>query len=74
MTTSTGINDVFRTRLRKFMRAHPDKYKVIAERAGYNFSHVRRVLSGERPNPTLYFVECMATALGVSPYELLKDE
>lgn len=67
-----GLNDAFRANLRRAMQAHPDKVGVICRRAGYDAGYVRRVITGARANPTLLFVECMATALGVSVADLLK--
>ena len=69
-----GLNAAFRANLRRAMQAHPDKRMVICRKAGYSEGYVGHVLSGRRPNPTLLFVECMATALGVSVADLLKDE
>lgn len=46
--------------------------KVIAHRAQYSESHIRKVLSGSKPNPSLKFVDRLAQALGVDPLELLK--
>jgi hypothetical protein len=68
-----GLGAAFRSNLARAMQAHPDKQWVICQRAGYNPGYVRRVVIGAKPNPTLYFVECMAAALGVDPLELLKD-
>jgi len=68
-----GLSAAFRLNLAGAMRDHPDKQWVICRRAGYSAGYVRRVVIGAKPNPTLYFVECMAAALGVDPLELLKD-
>ena len=69
-----GLNAAFRANLRRAIAAHPDKRAAICQRAGYSVGYVGHVLTGHRPNPTLYFVECMATALGVSVVDLLKDD
>lgn len=69
-----GLNAAFRANLRRAIAAHPDTRVVICKRAGYSAGYVGHVLTGVRPNPTLYFVECMATALGVSVADLLKDD
>ncbi len=66
------LNAKFRANLAKTIRKHPDKTLVICQRAGYDPSYVSRVVSGARPNPTLQFVECMAGALGVEVWDLLK--
>jgi transcriptional regulator with XRE-family HTH domain len=66
------LNNKFRENLRAAMRAHPDKALTICHRAGYDYSYVRKVLSGARPNPTLQFVDSMAGALGLDPLDLLK--
>lgn len=66
------LGNKFRENLRAAMRAHPDKALTICHRAGYDYSYVRKVLCGARPNPTLLFVESMAGALGRDPVELLK--
>lgn len=68
----TSLNTTFRANLSAAIESHPDKTWVICERAGYDVSYVRRVLSGARPNPTLLFVESMAGALGVEVLDLLK--
>jgi transcriptional regulator with XRE-family HTH domain len=68
------LTAVFRANLGRAMQAHPDKVDAICRRAGYSSSYVRRVITGRRPNPTLSFVECMATALGASVADLLKEE
>ena len=62
----------FRHNLRAALRAHPMPLKVIAHRAQYSESHIRKVLSGSKPNPSLKFVDRLAQALGVDPLELLK--
>jgi len=67
----TGMRPAFRERLRIAMRADPRTQAEIAKKAGYGASHIRRVLSGERPNPTLQFVEVMAGTLGCEPAWLL---
>lgn len=67
------LNAVFRANLGRAMQAHPDKVEAICRRAGYSSSYVRRVIAGRKPNPTLLFVECMATALDASVADLLKD-
>lgn len=69
-----GLSAAFRANLRRAIAAHPDKRTVICKRAGYSAGYVGHVLTGHRANPTLYFVECMAIALGVSVADLLKDE
>lgn len=69
-----GLNAAFRANLRRAMQAHPGKRGEIADRAGYSEGYVGHVLTGRKPNPTLYFVECMAEALGVSVADLLKDD
>ena len=71
--TAAGLNAAFRANLRRAMDAHPDGVGVISKKAGYSTAYVRRVITGSRPNPTLFFVECMATALGVSVADMLKD-
>ena len=55
------------------IKAHPDTFAAICERAGYSTSYARRVIRGEQRNPTLLFVECMATALRKNPLDLLVE-
>ena len=62
-----------RTNLRAAIKAHPLPTKAICFKAGYNYAHVRKVISGARANPTLQFVEAMAGALGVDPLDLMKN-
>lgn len=65
------IARVFQEKLKEAIRNDPRPIKQLAFDAGYNYSHIRRVLSGERPNPTLQFVEVMADTLGVPVLYLL---
>lgn len=67
------ITKAFRENLRATIKAHPLPTKAICFKAGYNYAHVRKVISGARANPTLQFVEAMAGALGVDPLDLLRD-
>lgn len=69
-----GLSAAFRANLRRAIEAHPHTKAAICRKAGYDRGYVRRVITGEKPNPTLLFVECMATALGVSVADMLKDE
>jgi len=50
---------------------HPDSFRAVCDRAGYDTTYVRRILKGEKHNPTLYFVECLAEAVGEDPLKLL---
>lgn len=61
----------FRERLALAMDADPRGRAAICRRAGYDQSHIRRLISGERHSPTLPLVETMAEALEVSPAWLL---
>lgn len=68
---ATPINLTFRKNLAAAIDRHPGTFVTLCNRTGYSTSYVRRVLNGERVNPTLFFVECIAGALDVDPLELL---
>lgn len=63
----------FRINLRRAISADKRSLKDIAAHAGYSESYVGRVLSGLKPNPSLFFIECMAEALKAKPIDLLKE-
>lgn len=67
------LHVTLRSELNAAIKAHPDTFAAICERAGYSISYARRVLTGEQRNPTLMFVECMATALRKNPLDLLVE-
>lgn len=68
---ATPINLTFRENLAAAIDRHPGSFVSLCHRTGYSASYVRRVLNGERVNPTLFFVECVAGALNVDPLKLL---
>lgn len=68
------LNSVFRFNLRAAINAHPKTRKDICRTAGYSPGYVGHVLSGTKPNPSLYFVACMAGALDIDPLELLTSK
>lgn len=67
----TTLSVALRKNLTEAIHRHPDSFKTICVKAGYSTSYVRRVLKGEKHNPTLYFVECLAEAVGEDPLKLL---
>lgn len=66
------LNITFRERLAEAIANYSGSFVGLCNRAGYSTSYVRRVMDGERINPTLSFVECMAGALNIDPLKLLK--
>lgn len=68
----SDLNGRFRRNLRMYMKAQRMYQKVLAYKSGYSPAHIRRVLSGERPNTTLLFVQTMADTLGVTTEDLLR--
>jgi len=52
------------TQMRK-NSGEPDK--VLAHKSGYSESYIHRVCSGQKPNPSVAFVETMAEVYNVSP-------
>lgn len=61
---SEPLGVAFRSRMKMAIRADPRTHDEIAKASGYSAAHIRRVISGHRPNPTLAFVETMAVTLG----------
>lgn len=68
------IFSVFRENLRAAIKAHPLSTKAICFKAGYNYAHVRKVMSGAKNNPTLQFVESMANAMDLTAWDLLREK
>lgn len=68
-----NILPVFRENLRAAIKAHPLPTKAICFKAGYNYSYIRKVISGSKTNPTLQLVESMANAMGLTAWDLLKE-
>ncbi len=68
------LNSIFRINLKAAIKAHPKTKKDICLTAGYSPGYVGHVLSGTKPNPSLYFVACMAGALNIDPLELLTSK
>lgn len=66
------IHQTLRTRLREYIDRDPRTLAEIYRHAGYSETHTRRVLTGEKPNPTIAFVAAFAGALGVEPTDLLR--
>lgn len=60
---SEPLGVAFRLRLKAAIRADPRTHAEIAKASGYSAPHIRHVISGHRPNPTLAFVETMAVTL-----------
>lgn len=61
----------FRERLQTAVDRDPRSRAAIARRAGYEQSHLRRLMTGERYSPTVGLVDNLAAALDVSPAWLL---
>lgn len=66
-----ALHQIFRENLRDAIVRHPATFISICNRSGYSPSYVRRFLDGDRSNPTLFFIECIADAVGAEPLELL---
>lgn len=66
------LTETFRANLRAAVKASGQTIKVVSHRAGYDYAYVRKVMSAARTNPTLQFVEALAGALNVQPFELLR--
>lgn len=60
-----------RANLEAAIAEYPGSLASLCSKAGYDPTYVRRIVKGEMQNPTIYFVECMAAALGTDPLELL---
>lgn len=69
----SSLGTTFRQRLREAMAARSVKVSALAHKSGYSEEHIRRVLNGTRPNPSLMFVECVSGALEISPLTLLGE-
>ena len=67
------LAETFRRNLRAAIQARGLSVSAVSRKAGYNDDYARKVLCGQKTNPTLQFVESMAGALGVSPQELLEE-
>ena len=67
------LASTFSNNLQLAIRRSGKSKASVARKAGYSPSYLDRIINGERPNPSLYFVECMAQAVGVDPLSLLKD-
>lgn len=48
-------------RKRKYM-----SFSAIAKKSGFSETYIRRVIKGQRPNPSLMFILVMAETLGES--------
>lgn len=68
-----SITAVFSDRLKEAVNASKpaQPLKVIAHRAGYSKSYIKRLMSGRQSNPSIQAVEALATATGVSVAWLL---
>lgn len=64
---------VFRENLRRSIASSELPLVTICDRAGYSTSYIRRILNGDKNNPTLLFVESIAAALDVNPFNLLEN-
>lgn len=67
----TALHQAFRGRLVEAIQSDPRPIKEIARLSGYSAHHIREVRRGSKTNPTLAFVETMATTLGRSPAWML---
>lgn len=66
------LQETFRANLLAAIRRDGRPIKDIARVSGYSESHVRRMIKGHKPNPSLLVVQCLAEALGVEPSDMLK--
>ncbi len=69
-----ALHNIFRENLRDAIATRQDTFISICNNAGYSTSYVRRFLDGDRSNPTLFFIECIADAVGTDPLELLREK
>lgn len=66
-----NLSSTLRANLTTAIAEYSGSFVLLCSKAGYDPTYVRRILKGEKHNPTLYFIECMAAALGADPLELL---
>jgi transcriptional regulator with XRE-family HTH domain len=62
----------FRVALRRLRTERGVSRARLARSTGYSETHIAAIERGRRCNPTLAFVETMADALGVDPFDLLR--
>lgn len=67
----TALGKVFRARLTSAVLSDRRSVPQLAVQSGYSQTHIRAVMDGARPNPTLAFVETMALTLQRDPAWLL---
>lgn len=61
---------VFRERLNQALEGKRE-IASLARKSGYNASYIRRLIAGDRPNPTIACVAALSEALEVNPAWLL---
>lgn len=60
----SALNERFRINLVNAIKADGRSVAAIARRSGYDQNHIRRIMNGTKPNPTLQFVQVMNDTLG----------
>lgn len=67
-------SEVFRENVKKLMAKRGIKVKELASMVGLSPSYLSLILSGERENLSDFHKDAIALALGVSVWQLLKDD
>lgn len=62
----------FHRNLRRLRKHNKLTLQYVADQSGYSQSYISEVERGNKTNPTLEFVDTMASVLNCSPMELLK--
>jgi len=65
------IQETFRANLRNTIAADGRSLTKIAKQSGFSRNYIMRLLAGAEYNPTLLFLECMATTLGITAAALI---